>query len=131
MTHSFFAGSGGFYYCEGKDEGRRINSSQFLQLCEAHKIANPVITELEIRDKSKSDALGKLILGIQLIWFTLQVVARVWNRLEVTLVEIDTVCMAALTLLLLFFWHNKPLRPKRPHFFYSREYLCSRRVPDL
>ncbi|KAF8551324.1 hypothetical protein OG21DRAFT_1512927 [Imleria badia] len=130
MAHSFFAETGGFYYCKGEGSSRKIDSLEFLRLYRAHDIANPVITELEIRDKGKSDALGKLILVVQLIWFALQVIVRIRNRLAITLVELDTVCMAALTLLLLFFWHNKPLRAKRPHFFESRDWICSQKKLD-
>ncbi|KAF8551321.1 hypothetical protein OG21DRAFT_1512916 [Imleria badia] len=123
MIHSFFAEMGGFYYCDETGSLCRIDSIEFLRLLEAREIANPVITELEIKDKSKLDSLGIFFLSVQLIWFTLQVVIRIQNRLVVTLVELDTVCMATVTLCLLFFWWNKPVRPKRPHIFYSHLYL--------
>ncbi|KAF8551311.1 hypothetical protein OG21DRAFT_296564 [Imleria badia] len=119
MTHSLFAEMGGFIYRGNQGSLRKIHSLEFLELCEENKIANPVITAKEIKDKSKSDGLGKAILALQLLWFTLQVVVRVWNRLAITLIELDTVCMAVLTLLLLFIWRDKPLRPGCPHVFYS------------
>jgi len=110
---------GGFVYCDDEGNLHTINSPRFLELCEANKIANPLITEQEIKDKSKSDALGRAILAFQLLWFTLQVSTRHFSDLTVTLVELDTVCMAVLTLLLLFLWRNKPLRAECPHIFYS------------
>ena len=119
MTHSFFAEMGGFVYRDDQGGVRTIDSLGFLELCEAHKIANPLITVKEIKDRSKSDAVGKAILTVQLLWFTLQVVVRGSSGLAVTLVELDTVCMAALSLLVLFFWWKKPLRPECPHIFYS------------
>ncbi|KAI9567575.1 hypothetical protein HD554DRAFT_976480 [Boletus coccyginus] len=119
MTHSHFAQMHGFAYCDGEGNLRTINSPEFLELCEGSQIANPLITEQEIKDKSKSDALGRAILAFQLLWFTLQVSVRHFGNLTVTLVELDTVCMAVLTLLLLFLWRNKPLRPECPHIFYS------------
>ena len=123
MTHSFFAEMGGFVYVNRDDEGTlksvTIDSVKFLELCKDNQIANPTITVEDIKDRSKSDALGKAILAVQLLWFTLQVVVRVPQRLMVTLVELDTVCMAVLTLLLLLIWKDKPLRPERPHIFYS------------
>ena len=119
MTHSFFAEMGGFVYRDDKGNSRTINSLEFLELCEANKIANPIITVQEIQDKSKSDALAKAILTVQLLWFTIQVVARGSRGLAVTLLELDTVSMAALALLTLWFWWDKPHRPKCPHIFYS------------
>ena len=119
MTHSFFAEMGGFVYRDDQGGVRTINSLEFLELCKANKIANPAITVKEIKDRSKSDAVGKAILTVQLLWFTLQAVVRGSSGRAVTLVELDTVCMAALSLLVLFFWWKKPLRPACPHIFYS------------
>ncbi|KAF8548077.1 hypothetical protein OG21DRAFT_1471674 [Imleria badia] len=119
MSHSFFAEMGGFVYRDDDGREHTIRSLEFLDLCKENKIANPVITVREIKDKSKSDVLGKAILAIQLFWFTLQVAVRHFTGLAVTLVELDTVCMAVLTLCLLLFWRDKPLRPECPHIFYS------------
>ena len=119
MTHSFFAEMGGLVYRDDKGKSRTIKSLEFLELCKANKVANPVITVQEIQDKSKSDPLAKAILAVQLLWFTVQVVARGSRGLAVTLLELDTVSMAALALLILWFWWDKPHRPKCPHIFYS------------
>ena len=119
MTHSFFAQMGGFVYRDDKGNSRTIDSLKFLELCEANKIANPLIMVQDIQDKSKSDALAKAILAVQLLWFTVQVIARGSYGLAVTLLELDTVSMAALALLILWFWWDKPHRPQRPHIFYS------------
>ena len=119
MTHGFFAEMGGFVYRDHEGNSRTIDSLEFLELCEANKIANPIITVQEIQDKSKSDALAKAIFTVQLLWFTVQVVARGSRGLAVTLVELDTVSMAALALLILWFWWDKSHRPKCPHIFYS------------
>jgi len=135
MTHSFFAEMGGFVYANRDDEGTfklvTMDSLKFLELCEEDKIANPMIMVEDIKDKSKSDTLGKAILAVQLLWFTLQVAVRVQQRLTVTLVELDTVCMAVLTLLLLLIWKDKPLRPERPHIFYSPQEVTQLQEMDL
>ena len=119
MTHSFFAQMGGFVYHDHDGNLHMIKSLKFLELCEANKIANPLIMVKEIQDKSKSDALAKAILAVQLLWFTVQVVARGSCSLAVTLLELDMVSMAALALLILWFWWDKPHHPKCPHIFYS------------
>ncbi|KAF8127434.1 hypothetical protein EV363DRAFT_1266966 [Boletus edulis] len=118
MTHSFFADMGGFLYRDDKGVSRTIDSREFLRLCKANEIANPVITAKDIKGRSKSDALGKAILTLQLFWFMLQVVVRGSTGFAVTLVELDTVCMAVLSLLVLLLWWEKPLRPDCPHIFY-------------
>ena len=119
MTHSFFAEMGGFVYHDDQGHFHTIKSLEFLQLCEANKIANPVITVADIKDKSKSDALGKTILAVQLFWFTLQAVVRRSKGFAVTLIELDTASLSVLSLSILFLWWGKPLRPERPHIFYS------------
>lgn len=121
MTHSYFAEMNGFLYHDNEGNPHKINSLDFLRLCEAGKIANPLITAKEIKDRSKSDALGKAIFALQLFWFTLHVSLRGSHSLAVTLVELDTLCMAVLTLLALFLWWDRPLRPKCPHIFYSTQ----------
>ncbi|KAG6374701.1 hypothetical protein JVT61DRAFT_4070 [Boletus reticuloceps] len=118
MKHSFFAEMGGFVYRDDKGHSRTIDSREFLKLCKANEIANPIITAKHIKGRSKSDALGKMILSLQLFWFMLQVVVRGSTGLAVTLIELDTVCMAVLSLLVLLLWWDKPLRPDCPYILY-------------
>ena len=99
---------------------REIGIDEFLLLMDAGDIVNPVIMEHEIKERSTSDALAKAILIVQLSWFMIQVAARFTNRLVVTLVELDTVCMVLLTFPLVFFWWGKPYCPRYPHIFYTR-----------
>ena len=120
MAHSFFAETGGFAYRDKEGNSRSIRSEEFLRLCQANEIANPVITVKEIKALSKSDTLGKAFLALQLYWFTLQVIVRGSHGLAVTLVELDTVSMAALMCLVLCFWWEKPLRPGCPHISTTR-----------
>lgn len=121
MTHSYFAEMGGFVFDEGKESPRTITSYEFLRLCEKGRITNPLITAKQIEALSKSDALGKAVFMLQLVWFMLQVVVRGWMDLAITLVELDTVCMAVLALLYIFFWWDKPHQPDCPHIFYQTE----------
>lgn len=120
MSHSFFVKMGGFAYHTDYGE-KTVCWSEYLDLFHEDKLANPHITEDEINDKSKTDTLGKIILTVQLTWFIVQVAACYFHNFVVTLVELDTVCMAIVTTFLLFFWHNKPLRPEFPYIFYARQ----------
>ncbi|KIJ07828.1 hypothetical protein PAXINDRAFT_102789 [Paxillus involutus ATCC 200175] len=82
------------------------------------RLMNPIITEDEINDKSKSDGLGKALLILQLSWLTLQVSVRHAKHLAITLIEIDTLAMAAMSFPVFYFWWSKPMAPRHPHTFY-------------
>lgn len=122
MTHSHFILIGGFALCDGA-RIREIEIDEFLSLVEEGDIVNPVITKDEIMDKSTSGGLAKAILVVQLSWFATQIVARIFNHLPVTLIELDSVCMGLLTLPLIFLWWEKPCYPGHPHFFYTRTFV--------
>ena len=110
---------GGFFFCD--DTGiKEIDIDTFLSLVDAGEISNPEVTASDINDKSSSDCIGKAVLFFQLVWFMIQILARVIYGLAVTLVELDTACMALFTLALIVLWWKKPLCPRRPHFFYTR-----------
>lgn len=117
MTHSYFADTGGFVYRNKEGHLKVINALEFLELCEAGKIVNPFITEKDIKDRSKSDAMSNAIFFIQLLWFMLQIVVRHFIKLAVTLVELDTLCMTLLAVFYLLLWWNKPLNAGSPHVF--------------
>ncbi|KAF8836775.1 hypothetical protein BDN67DRAFT_936345 [Paxillus ammoniavirescens] len=116
-THGFFAIMGGFIIQDGAQ--RELFNTQYdIGRLRNGKFVNPKITKEEIRDRSKSDALGNAILVLQLSWFILQVIARAANHVAITLVEIDTLALAALSLPLFFFWWSKPMAAACPHIFY-------------
>lgn len=120
MTHSHFVLMGGFALHDNTGI-TVIDDAELLSLLDATDILNSVVVKDDIMDKSASDGLGKAILMVQLFWFATQLLVRLVNHLSVTLIELDTACIALLTLLLLFFWWEKPCCPQRPHIFYTRE----------
>ncbi|KIJ08363.1 hypothetical protein PAXINDRAFT_88943 [Paxillus involutus ATCC 200175] len=120
-THGFFALMGGFILQDGRKQGL-LSTRKALKCLRHEKLVNPKITEKEISDRSKSDALGNVLLVLQLSWFILQVIARAANDLAITLVEIDTLTLAALSLPLFFFWWSKPM---------AVEYDVAHRIPDF
>ncbi|KIJ14020.1 hypothetical protein PAXINDRAFT_32335, partial [Paxillus involutus ATCC 200175] len=107
-AHGFFALMGGFILQDGR-ERELLNTCETLQHLRDGKIVNAKITKKEIKDRSKSDGLGNALLVLQLSWFILQVIARAANDLAITLVEIDTLALATLSLPLFFFWWSKPM----------------------
>ncbi|KIJ07202.1 hypothetical protein PAXINDRAFT_103058 [Paxillus involutus ATCC 200175] len=117
LSHSFFALMGGFVLSDGTP----LRPKDHLEYLKNESFVNPDITEEEIADRSKSDGLAKVILVLQLSWFILQVVVRGTHHLAITLVEIDTLAMAALSIPMFFFWWNKPMAPRRPHILYLKD----------
>ncbi|KIJ14013.1 hypothetical protein PAXINDRAFT_13134 [Paxillus involutus ATCC 200175] len=116
-AHGFFALMGGFLLQDGTRR-KLLKDTYDLECLRDEGIVNPKITKEEIRDRSKSDGIGNAVLVLQLSWFILQVIARGANDLAITLVEIDTLALAVLSLPLFFFWWSKPMAVERPHIFY-------------
>jgi hypothetical protein len=74
----------------------------------------PDIVQAEIEDRSKGDVLSKGIAILQLLWFVTQLVARYAQNLPITLLEIDTLAVAALTSIAYGWWWKKPKDVGRP-----------------
>ena len=66
-------------------------------------------TEEEITDRSKGDALSKLIFILQSTWFIFQCVARRIQRLDLTQLELTTLALASLNGITFILWWYKPL----------------------
>jgi len=66
-------------------------------------------TEQEITQRSKGDALSKIILILQSSWFILQCISRVVQGLALTQLELTTLALASLNAITFVFWWNKPL----------------------
>lgn len=114
MTHSFFAGMGGFV-CDTEDPGYPpyIPGSPRLILT-AHGIAKlaehghlPSLPKTMIADKSKADFVAKLLAIYQASWFLVQCVARWRAHLTMTLLELNTLAHTICALFMYFFWMNK------------------------
>ncbi|KAK7462134.1 hypothetical protein VKT23_007737 [Stygiomarasmius scandens] len=72
------------------------------------------ITEDEIMEKSTGDALSKIVVVGQTLWFIVQCVARGIEGLVVTKLEISTLAFATLSFATYYFWWNKPQRVRFP-----------------
>lgn len=78
------------------------------QLLSENLIRVPIITEDEINDKSKGDALSKGIALLQLTWFIVQIFTRAVQGLAVTKLELTTAALAGLNSAMYIFWWSKP-----------------------
>ncbi|THU79073.1 hypothetical protein K435DRAFT_561813, partial [Dendrothele bispora CBS 962.96] len=73
-----------------------------------------VITRNEISAKSMSDGLTKIIAIGQTSWFIAQCIARAFQGLTITELEIVTVAFALLNIVTYIVWWNKPRRVRHP-----------------
>ena len=121
MTHSFFAGMGGFVFdTEDADYPPYIPGSPRLILT-AHGIAKlaehghlPNIPETLIADKSKADFVAKSLAVLQASWFLGQCVFRWKEHLTMTLLELNTLAHTVCALLMYLLWMNKPYDVHEP-----------------
>src|SRR5258708_15045933 len=72
------------------------------------------ISEENIKDRSKSDILSKLIAISQTTWFILQCIARGQQKLTLTELELVTLALASLNVITYAFWWHKPLGVQVP-----------------
>lgn len=68
----------------------------------------PFIPRDEILDKNGRDGLSKIIAMVQLIWFIVQIAARVRQNLAVTELELTTAALASLNIAMYLSWWEKP-----------------------
>ncbi|KAG1848932.1 hypothetical protein DFJ58DRAFT_914932 [Suillus subalutaceus] len=124
VTHGFFAWMGGFMlYVNGKPRAT-LTPNELEFFVGEGSVEMPVIVEADIEDRSKGDALSKGIAILQLAWFVLQLVARYVQNLPITLLELDTLALAALAGIAYGFWWKKPKDVGRPHAVYWKA-ACS------
>ncbi|KAF9470317.1 hypothetical protein BDN70DRAFT_998971 [Pholiota conissans] len=139
LTHGFFLLMGGFMLSnDGRpmhiliDGGHRKTPSklQLIYNIENGIISPPRITEEDIQDRSKGDAISKILIILQTTWFIAQCIARWSQHLPVTELEIVTLGFAMLNGITYAFWWNKPQNVGRPVFLEREMPICmSSEVP--
>ncbi|KDQ59713.1 hypothetical protein JAAARDRAFT_175201 [Jaapia argillacea MUCL 33604] len=113
-THGFFALMGGFMLYDGDQPIRTLTPVDLETLVEDGSVDFPSITEEEIKDRSKGDALSKGVALVHTSWFTIQVIARSFHRLPTTELEVVTLAFTVLNLATYWLWWNKPLGVQCP-----------------
>lgn len=112
---------GGFMLYNDDQPKGILTFNSFCDLIKRQCIDFPRITEDDIQDRSKGDALSKGLVILQTSWFILQCIAR-WNQhLSVTELELVTLAFAALNGVMYFLWWNKPLDVWRAFPIYLRK----------
>ena len=123
-THSAFATMGGFAFDNSANiddvpfpDGRTrlvLPPAGLLFLARHHPELIPDISEEAIKDKSKTDGLGKLITCVQAAYFLAQTISRLGFGLPVTLLELNTVAHSLCALSTYVLWWYKPFDVQEP-----------------
>lgn len=82
--------------------------NMFKDYLRAGRINFPTISEDEINDRSKGDALSKGIALLQLTWFIIQIMTRATQGLAISELELSTAALAGLKSVMYIFWWCKP-----------------------
>ncbi|KAJ8581468.1 hypothetical protein M405DRAFT_924998, partial [Rhizopogon salebrosus TDB-379] len=115
VTHGFFAWMGGFLLYVNGHPRASLTPKELLHFVHNGSVDMHFVAKADIEDRSKSDALSKGIAIIQIAWFVLQLAARYAQNLPITLLEIDTLAVAALMCFTYGWWWKKPKDVRRPY----------------
>jgi hypothetical protein len=110
--HAFFIIMGGYMgVTSGGDPIRplTLRDLQLIDQNESHRLILRSIHDRDISDKSKNDPLGKSVALLQTLWFAVQAIVRLIQKLPLTAIEVTTLAFVALNVLTYFFWWHKPV----------------------
>jgi hypothetical protein len=112
---------------EGRVERYSIDPGKFFRILEMddvrnHKLETIIhgITEGDLKDRGKSDGIGKAIVILQTLWFVAQCIARGFQHLPLTELEIVTLAYAMMNSFIYVFWWDKPRDVGCPIRVYER-----------
>ncbi|KAK8209677.1 hypothetical protein IWZ01DRAFT_542466 [Phyllosticta capitalensis] len=91
----------------------KLSTQQLVELAKVGLL--PEVKDREVEDKSKADSLGKLLVCIQAGWFLLQVIARLAQRLPLTLLEVHVSSQVICAFGMYLCWLKKPYNVEVPH----------------
>jgi hypothetical protein len=123
MTHSYYVAMGGLVLTTKSSSTAQMPSTvPRIQVWSTTDLAEvvekspkivddlvPNLSKAEIKDKSKANGLGKLLVCCQASWFIIQSLARVCRGVPISLLELNTVAHSLCALLIYLLWWDKPL----------------------
>ncbi|KAF5356519.1 hypothetical protein D9757_013523 [Collybiopsis confluens] len=117
ITHGMFLVMGGFVLIDESGQRLQVLQADILEiLLYKGDVDLPRVSEFEIMDRSKGDALAKALVLIQTTWFIAQAISRAISHLHITELELATVAFAFLNFLTYALWWKKPLDARHPIF---------------
>lgn len=92
-----------------------LTAAEILRLRAERKIQLPLITEDDINEKSNSDTFAKAIAVGQILWNTVQIIARAIQRLPISQLELAVLAFSACAVVVYVLNWNKPKGPQIPY----------------
>ena len=114
IRHGFFVNMGGL---EVKPQGSPafpINSRQLHYMVAEGHICYPLLEIKEMIDRSNSNYFQIMLTSFQFIWFVVQLVGRLSERLPVTTMEFLTLLSSLCTGFICYQWSQKPRNVRIP-----------------
>jgi hypothetical protein len=108
-THGFFTDMGGVQLLFRDSTAFPVNAYQLHWLVANGHIDYPNIEKKAISDKDKADIFARTLTLLQVLWFTIQCIARGIEQLSLTTLELLTLTFSWCAMHSFYFWYNKPL----------------------
>jgi hypothetical protein len=120
---------------KGEVECYSINPGKFVRILEVEDVRKHQLetiiqgtTEEELKDRGKGDVIAKAIVLLQTSWFFVQCIARGFQHLPLTQLEIVTLAYVMMNFFIYIFWLDKPRDVKCPIRVY--ENVTTSRTPE-
>jgi hypothetical protein len=119
MTHGFWAAMGGIAIdtttADCFSSHRCTLTAKGVSFLLKHNPDSlPDIAEDDVKDKSKGSSFSKFVACIQTAWFCLSCIARISDRLPLSMLELNTFAHALCTVVVYILWWKKPLDIEQP-----------------
>ncbi|KAH6668786.1 hypothetical protein B0J14DRAFT_150464 [Halenospora varia] len=123
LVHCHYAVMGGFAFDTSNLEQKifadhrtrlTLSCNGLLELARQEVDLLPDISEEFIRDKSKANGVAKALICLQALWFCVETLGRLGQRLPISMLELNTFAHALCCVLLYFIWWDKPFNIDQP-----------------
>ncbi|KAF8535523.1 hypothetical protein BDD12DRAFT_751767 [Trichophaea hybrida] len=118
MVSAFYIVMGGFAYnvSDLSDEIAYIalTPKGFMGFAEAGLINPDLLKDDDIKDRSKADSLGKLLVCVQALWMVVNCIARKASHKPTTLIELNVIVHVVVAVVVYGLWWYKPLAVANP-----------------
>jgi hypothetical protein len=111
LAQSFYARMGGYVLSTHRDRNRILTMAEMEHLIgtsEAPEFIVPSVSKEEVNSFAKADSFAKLVTLIQAGWLIVQSIARQYQHLPISELEIATLAFVANAFLIYLVWWNKP-----------------------
>lgn len=131
---AFFVVMGGFAFKHTyRDEDGLAKSMHSILTVDGFELMRqaeytPQLTKADVEERSNADVIAKLIVVSQVVWFAIQVVARLASNLTITALEIHTIVHVGCAIIMYILWWHKPYAVNRSVFLLDEN---ERKIGDL